>query len=54
MWNVSIQLFGQNIEVVDDVLHLGNYTSNDRWKKNSIKMVQMFVFIVDPVAFQQI
>ena len=28
--NASIQLFGQNIEVVDDVTHLGNYISNDR------------------------
>ena len=40
--DVSIQLFGQNIEVVNDVLHLSNYIGNDKWKKNKIKMVQSF------------
>ena len=36
-------LFGQNIEVTDHVLHIGKYISNDRWKKNSIKTVEVFL-----------
>ena len=47
--NISIQLCGQNIEAVDDVMLLGNYISNDRWKKTLLKWCK--VFIVDPIAF---
>ena len=37
--NVSRQLFGQNTEVVEDVMYLGNDISNDIWKKNTIEFL---------------
>ena len=41
--DVSIQLFGQNIEAVDDVLYLGNYISNYRWRETILKCFLLLI-----------